>query len=75
MTKAEAESAIRKLVVDWANETGVTKGQAEQPSFGAFQHWLSEKGYAGYLDFRSTAGALYDAEMWFDQELGQAWRN
>jgi hypothetical protein len=27
-----------------------------------------------YLDFRSTAGADYDAEMWFDQELKQTWR-
>jgi hypothetical protein len=75
MKKSEAEPAIRKLVHDWAGAAGVTVGQSEQPSFSAFREWLSVNGYSHYLSFRSVAGPLEDAERWFDQELGQSWRN
>ncbi|WP_162527185.1 hypothetical protein [Sphingomonas solaris] len=50
-------------------------GSAEQPSFTAFKRWAEAEGYGSYFVFRSTMGALDDAERWFDQELRQAWRN
>jgi hypothetical protein len=46
----------------------------EHPSWSAFKAWLHEKHYSHYLDFRSVAGTDYDAEAWFDDELGQNWR-
>jgi hypothetical protein len=75
MKRSEAEKAIRRLVHDWAETIGIEPGSAKQPSFLAFKSWLRDRGYSHYLDFRSTAGADYDAELWFDQELKQTWRN
>lgn len=75
MKRSEAEPAIRHLVRQWAKEAGVEIGSAEQPSFSAFKRWAGEQGHSAYFAFRSTMGALDDAERWFDQELGQAWRN
>lgn len=72
MKKAECETAIRSLATKWARETGV--GKSDHPSFSSFKTWLRETGYAGYLYFRSIAGHNYDAEAWFDDELGQNWR-
>lgn len=73
--KADCERAIRSLTTDWAQENGIHRGQAVMPSFSAFCTWLERTGNAGYLQFRTSTGALYDAEQWFDEELGQAWRN
>jgi hypothetical protein len=72
MTKPEAEKAIRRLCTEWARE--LSSEDLEHPSFDAFRTWLDAKGYGHYLTFRSVAGPLYDAEMWFDDELGQSWR-
>ena len=77
MTKSESETAIRQLCHMWAQECGIdTRDDPDfHPSFGTFKSWLSQKGYSHYLRFRSVAGADYDAEMWFDQEFKQTWRN
>lgn len=78
MKKADAEKAIRPLVHDWAKEVGFKiedRSVENEPSFYEFQTWLQQNNYGRYLKFRSTAGSLYDAEMWFDQELKQTWRN
>jgi hypothetical protein len=77
--KAEAESAIRALCREWAEGRGIRPDPnsdplALHPSFSAFTQWVREKGYGHYLNFRSTMGAEYDAEMWFDQEFKQTWR-
>lgn len=74
MTKGEAETAIRHLCHEWEKDKGVQFGPADHPSFSEFTTWLSRKGYSHYLDFRSRMGALYDAEVWFDQEFNQMWR-
>ena len=39
-----------------------------------FKDWLSANHYSYYLNFRSRMGSHYDAEAWFDDELGQTWR-
>ena len=75
MKRSEAEPAIRHLAHQWAKEAGVEIASAEQPSFFLFKRWADQRGYAAYFTFRSSMGALDDAERWFDQELGQAWRN
>jgi hypothetical protein len=67
MTKAEAQKAIRHLCRKWYDTLPQPKPEA--PSFSAFQSWLNESGYSRYLDFRSSTGAYYDAELWFDKEL------
>lgn len=72
MKKGECEKAIRGLCHEWA--ANLMPQQLEHPNFSVFKTWLSANGYSHYLDFRSTAGADYDAEQWFDQELKQTWR-
>lgn len=75
MKRSEAELAIRALVHQWAAKAGIEVGSSKQPSFTAFKRWAEAEGYGGYFVFRSTMGALDDAERWFDQELRQTWRN
>ncbi|MDG4874163.1 hypothetical protein P9273_03500 [Mesorhizobium sp. WSM4935] len=75
MKKDEAEKAIRYLCHEWAKDRGLTITATDEPSFSDFKSWLREKGYSGYLEFRSTMGPLEDAERWFDQEFKQTWRN
>jgi hypothetical protein len=70
--KSECERPIRSLAREWFD--GLPAAEREHPSWTAFKAWLEGKGYSQYLDFRSRAGAEYDAEMWFDDELGQNWR-
>lgn len=72
MKKPEAESAIRYLCHEWAKIQ--SEDEMPHPSFSSFTNWLYGKNYGHYLEFRSTMGPLYDAEMWFDQELQQTWR-
>ena len=74
MTKAEAETAIRELSRAWAAGNGIKLPSANLVSFSEFKSWLSANGYSHYLRFRSTMGADYDAELWFDEEMKQAWR-
>lgn len=75
VTKPEAEQAIRYMVGQWARVANVNKGQSDMPSFGDFVSWLCRTGHGHYLDFRSTIGPMNDVERWFDDKLGQAWRN
>ncbi len=75
MKKSDAEPKIRHLCHVWATEMKHDRTAPDyNPSFPYFTTWMFEKGYGHYLDFRSRAGARYDAEMWFDEELGQSWR-
>ena len=71
-TKPESEQIVRRLCHDWLRaQPGARR---EHPSFTDFRTWLEAR-YPGVLSFRSRAGPLYDAEMWFDRELGQSWRD
>ena len=75
--KAESEQAIRSLCWDWAKARGLPlpPDGAFHYSFGDFKSWLGENGYSHYLNFRATPSADYVAELWFDQEFKQSWRN
>jgi hypothetical protein len=72
MKKAECEQPIKSLAIEW--RATQTSAEHEHPHFSAFKDWLRANGYGRYLDFRSRMGADYDAELWFDQALGQTWR-
>ena len=72
MKKDEAEPAIRALATKWLDT--LPEQNREHPSWYAFKDWLSVNHYSHYLNFRSRMGADYDAEAWFDDELGQNWR-
>ncbi|WP_445219599.1 hypothetical protein ACKWRH_05255 [Bradyrhizobium sp. Pa8] len=67
MRRFESERAIRALATHWYD--ALPEEKREDPSFCEFKAWLSH-----YLNFRSATGTDYDAEMWFDDELGQNWR-
>ena len=75
MKKGECEAAIRRLTHDWARATRFEVSSGEMPSFSAFTDWLRAGDYGHYLEFRSARDPLDDAELWFDQELKQTWRN
>lgn len=69
--KSDCEPVIRNLISDWISQPEQQALGPSTLSFGEFHSWLSAAGYAHYLDFRSTAGTRYDAEMWFDEMTGQ----
>lgn len=71
MKRSDAEQAIRPLVHKWRHDSGQTDVPANELHFSAYRAWLYEAGYGHCLQFRSTMGTDYDAEMWFDEELGQ----
>lgn len=73
MKKAECETAIRHLCHEWAR--GLSEAELVHPSYSWFKSWLSDNHYSQYLDFRAVPSADYVAEMWFDQEFKQTWRN
>lgn len=73
MKKSEAEKNIRSLCHVWASER--TSEELKYPNFGNFKRWMIQKGYGECFDFRSEMGPDYAAEMWFDQEMKQSWRN
>ena len=75
MKKSEAESAIRHLCHVWGDEVGIARAPESEPSFIAFANWLNDKGYGHYLSFRSARSPRADAELWFDEEFRQMWRN
>lgn len=75
MKKDEAERAIRHLCHIWGDEVGISRAPESEPSFFAFTAWLEQKGYGHYLNFRSVRGARADAELWFDEEFRQTWRD
>ncbi|WFS02750.1 hypothetical protein [Rhizobium tumorigenes] len=69
MLKSEAEAAIPTLIGKWL----LTRPESakEQPSFSSFKTWLDDNHFSNYLSFKSTAGPMYDVELWFDRELNQ----
>ncbi len=69
MKRAEAEAGIRHLATKWAEETGYKPRQGHYPSFSEFRSWVERQHYGNYFDFRSTVGAAYDAEQWFEDEV------
>ena len=77
MKKDECEAAIRALCSQWSREKGFVNTQSTDfhPSYFEFKNWAEDKGYGRYWDFRATGGANYHAEMWFDDEFKQNWRN
>lgn len=75
MKKKECEKAIRALCSQYARARGIKMDAASEPIFSDFVSWLRDAGYGQYLEFRSAMGARYDAEMWFDDEFKQNWRN
>lgn len=74
MTKDHAKVGIRWYARDWWMLEG-SKRKGEAPSFLAFREWLERENKADYLKFRSRSGPLDDAERWFQEELGQVWRD
>jgi hypothetical protein len=74
MAKDEAEGFIRSLCQDWAKLKGVKPSPREAPSFSDFFSWLQQK-YSDVLSFRSSTSVRADVERWFDDELGQNWRD
>jgi hypothetical protein len=75
-TKAESEKMIRHLCGLWLKERSVVLSPDVIQSFIEFKNWAGGKGYSDYFNFRSPrTGVSYDAEMWFDQEMNQAYRN
>lgn len=75
MKKDEAERAIRHLCHVWGEEVGMPRAPDSEPNFYRFKAWLRENGHGHYLTFRSVRGADADAELWFDEEFLQTWRN
>jgi hypothetical protein len=73
MKKPEAEKAIRALTQEWA--ATLREEDRRSPLYGDFKEWAARNGYGRCFKFRAVGGADYIAEMWFDQELGQSWRN
>lgn len=71
MLKSESERAVRILCRDWLKTQPDAK--REHPSFLTFKGWLDEH-HPGVLKFRAVMGPLFEAERWFDDELGQNWR-
>lgn len=77
MKKSEAEPAIRSLALDWAWDKfggGPPYPIEVHPSWSEFKEWLSGRGQAHFLAFRSTTSTDADAERWFADVLGQGCR-
>ncbi len=72
MKKIASEPIVRALARERFN--ALPEAEQKHPSFVQFKDSLQQKGYGHYLDFRSRVGADCDAELWFDEELGQTWR-
>lgn len=72
MNKRDSEQAIRYYAREWAKN--LSNEERQHPSFSEFMTWLYNNGHGHYLNFSSVAGAEYDAERWFDEEMGLTWR-
>lgn len=68
--KADAEPIVRALAIEWRDSLPVEK--RDYYSWSAFTNWLVANNHSNCLNFRSRIGANYDAEMWFDDEMGQS---
>lgn len=73
MTKTECERAIRQLCHQWKRTHHANLGN-QDVRFSDFRAWL-EQHHAELLQFRSVMPAMDLAEMWFDDEFRQTWRN
>lgn len=74
LKKAECKDPIQSLAKDWWH--GLPEPKPSMPSWSTFKDWLRANRYDHYLNFKgSIAGTDADAELWFDQALGQTWRN
>jgi len=71
-TRSQSKQIVRQLCHEWLREQ--PEAGREHPAFTSFRTWLEARD-PNVLSFRSRAGALYDAERWFDRELRQSWRN
>lgn len=71
--KSVARPEIRRLCHVWKAEL-YPETTANRLHFSDFADWLRQH-HPALLQFRSTMGPLEDAEQWFDDEFGQAWRN
>jgi hypothetical protein len=74
LTRTECEKAIRALSREFMADPSKSDADRAHPSFSKFKAWLDQKGYTGYLRFRARIGADMQAELWFDDELEQSWR-
>jgi hypothetical protein len=72
MSKDDAETSIRILCSKWAEAKGISLRPSEPVSFCEFKNWLDQNGWSHCLNFRAAPGPDYVAELWFDQEFGQA---
>ncbi len=70
MKKSDAEKIVRTSCHDWFQEAG----RPDFPSFYDYARWAEQR-WSGLFSFKSTIGARENAEIWFDQELKQTWRN
>lgn len=78
MKRDECEKAIRGLCHQWAIETGVSRDHKAdpEPSVYKFKTWMHQNGHGRFLEFRTLKGYSADEwiEIWFAQEMKQAWR-
>jgi hypothetical protein len=76
MKKAEAEKAMSTLISKWAKEVGqpMPPDGEYHCSFSGFWTWL-QNNHPSYTQFRAVPNARCVTEMWFDDEMRQAWRN
>ncbi len=70
----EAERIVRSHATEWARLHGVSIGQEEMPSWLDFRDWLLSNN-SNALSFKCVGGSKARAEKWFEDELGQSWRN
>lgn len=73
MKKSDAEPLIRSLCHAWKAECFPAASEQDL-SFSDFARWARER-HPMLFEFRSTMGAMHDAQHWFDQEFRQTWRN
>lgn len=76
MKKADAERAMATLISEWAKTTNQSMPPDGQYyySFSGFYNWV-QSNHPSYTQFRAVPNARYVMEMWFDDEMKQAWRN
>ena len=74
MKKPDAEREIRSLITTWRQQEPQRELSNDRLCCSDFITWLRNNS-PGHLNFRSTMPVTDMIETWFDQELGQAWRN
>lgn len=74
MKKPDAEREIRYLITTWRHQEPQRGLGNDELYCSDFITWLRNNS-PGHLDFRSRIPVTDMIEFWFDQELGQSWRN